>query len=348
MPKPPPSTAERPTGKGRRRTGHPTAGRLRIARTQWARLLPRALFVLAFALFVLAIVAASIGSPSRVAAGPVSEAAVCTALAAAPVAAAGEAVRQRRRRALSRADTSAATAQRILLRPLPGRIGDLRLRGTYLPARTAPRGGGDLYDAVRGPYGARLLIGDVRAKGMLAVEASAVLLRAFREAAYQEETLTGVARRLEGEARRHIARLPGAETPERFATALLVEIPSGPVARVVHCGHPEPLLIRDGLVRVCPPERPGAPIGMADLVGTGHTVHTLPFRAGDRLVLYTDGFTEARDAAGRFQPFAERVAERAAAPLDDLVDGLRADLVRHTGGEPRDDAALLAVEREPR
>ncbi len=346
MPKPPPSAAERPTGKGRRRTGHPTAGRLRIARC--ARLLSRVLFVLAFALFVLAIVAVSIGSPSRVAAGPVSQAAACMALAAAPVAAVGEAVRQRRRRALSRADSSAATAQRVLLRSLPGRIGDLRLCGTYLPARTAPRSGGDLYDAVRGPYGVRLLIGDVRAKGMLAVEASAVLLRSFREAAYQEETLTGVARRLEGEARRHIARLPGAETPERFATALLVEIPSGPVARVVHCGHPEPLLIRDGLVRVCPPERPGAPIGMADLVGTGHTVHTLPFRAGDRLVLYTDGFTEARDAAGRFQPFAERVAERAATPLDDLVDGLRADLVRHTGGEPRDDAALLAVEREPR
>ncbi|CAM5387818.1 hypothetical protein DF17_11240 [Streptomyces rimosus] len=346
MPKPPPSTAERPTGKGRRRTGRPTAGRLRIVRC--ARLLSRALFVLAFALFVLAIAAVSIGSPNRGAAGPASRAAVCTALAAAPVAAVGEAIRQRRRRALSRADSSAATAQRVLLRPLPGRIGDLRLRGTYLPARTAPRSGGDLYDAVRGPYGVRLLIGDVRAKGMLAVEASAVLLRGFREAAYQEETLTGVARRLEGEARRHIARLPGAETPERFATALLVEIPSGPVARVVHCGHPEPLLIRDGLVRVCPPERPGAPIGMADLVGTGHTVHTLPFRVGDRLVLYTDGFTEARDAAGRFQPFAERVAERAAAPLDDLVDGLRADLVRHTGGEPRDDAALLAVEREPR
>ncbi|MFH8345303.1 PP2C family protein-serine/threonine phosphatase [Streptomyces sp. NPDC018045] len=329
-----PNRAEHPAGTARRR---------------FAALLPRALFVLAFALFVLAVVTVSTGAPDPLprTAGPVSEAAVCAVLAAGPAALVTGAVRRRRRRELDRADTSAATAQRILLRPLPGRIGDLRLRGTYLPARTAPRSGGDLYDAVRSPYGARLLIGDVRAKGMLAVEASALLLRSFREAAYEEERLTEVARRLENDARRHIARLPGAETPERFATALLVEIPAEPVARVVHCGHPEPLLVSGGRVLACPPERPGAPIGMADLVGAGHTVQTLPFRAGERLVLLTDGFTEARDAAGRFPPFAERVGERAAAPLDDLVDGLRADLVRHTGGELGDDAALLVVDRAP-
>ncbi|MFK8845407.1 PP2C family protein-serine/threonine phosphatase [Streptomyces sp. Ac-502] len=332
MSKQPPNAAERPAGGARHR---------------FTALLPRALSGLAFVLIVLAVVAVSTGAPEsrRLAAGPVSEAAMCTVLAAAPVALVCSAVRRRRQRALDRADTSAATAQRVLLRPLPGRIGDLRLRGTYLPARTAPRSGGDLYDAVRSPYGTRLLIGDVRAKGMLAVQASALLLRSFREAAYEEEQLTEVARRLERDARQHIARLPGAETPERFATALLVEIPEGPVARVVHCGHPEPLLVAEGRVRPCPPERPGAPVGMADLAGAGHTVQTLRFRAGERLVLLTDGFTEARDAAGRFHPFAERVAERAAAPLDDLVDGLGADLVRHTGGDLRDDAALLVVER---
>ncbi|MEV5597833.1 PP2C family protein-serine/threonine phosphatase [Streptomyces sp. NPDC052496] len=303
MRKPPPRPAERPAGTAPRRSAAPAQ---------------RAQFAVALALFVLALVAVS------------------------PAALLDRAAR-RRRRARGRTGTSVATAQRILLRPLPGRIGDLRLRGTYLPARTSARSGGDLYDAVRTPYGTRLLIGDVRAKGMLAVEASALLLRSFREAACEEEELTAVARRLEGDARGHIARLPGAETPERFATALLVEIPAGPVARVVHCGHPEPLLVSGGQVRACPPERPGAPIGMADLVGAGHEAQTLPFRAGERLVLLTDGFTEARDAAGR--PFAERVGERAAAPLDGLVDGLRADLVRHTGGVLRDDAALLVVDR---
>ncbi|GCD39201.1 membrane protein [Streptomyces chrestomyceticus JCM 4735] len=330
MRKQPPSTAERSAG---------------CARNRFTALLPRALFGLAFALFVLTVVTVSTGvpEPRRLTAGPLSEAATCTALAAALVALSSSAVRRRRQRALDQADTSAATAQQVLLRPLPGRIGDLRLRGTYVPARTAPRSGGDLYDAVHSPYGTRLLIGDVRAKGMLAVEASALLLRSFREAAYEEEQLTEVARRLEHDAQRHIARLPGAETPERFATALLVEIPDGPVARVVHCGHPAPLLVSGGRVSPCPPERPGAPVGMADLVGAGHAVQTLPFRAGERLVLLTDGFTEARDAAGRFHPFTER----AAAPLDDLVDGLRADLVRHAGGELRDDAALLVVERVP-
>ncbi|MFH9421965.1 PP2C family protein-serine/threonine phosphatase [Streptomyces sp. NPDC017529] len=297
------------------------------------------------ALACVAVTAAALGL-RWCGAGPVMALCVVSAVTV-PAALTGRAVRRRRERESHRDGPCAATAQRVLLRPLPGRIGALRLRGTYLAARTTRRSGGDLYDAVRSPYGVRILVGDVRAKGLLAVEASAVLLRSFREAAYEEESLAEVARRLEDDACRHIARLPGEETPERFATALLVEIPAGPVARVVHCGHPEPLLVRDGQVRACPPERPGAPVGLAGLVGAGHAVETLPFRAGERLVLHTDGFGEARDAAGRRLPFPERVGERAAAPLGDLVDGLRADLLRHTGGELRDDAALLVVDRVP-
>ncbi|MGW7524139.1 LysR substrate-binding domain-containing protein [Streptomyces sp. NPDC054783] len=85
-----------------------------------------------------------------------------------------------------------------------------------------------------------------------------------------------MAEQLDERARRHIAALDG--TPEggrpggpgtgalfaeRFATALLVEFPPGePVARIVHCGHPEPYVVHSGEVRPYEPDQPGAPLGL--------------------------------------------------------------------------------------
>ncbi|UNO43480.1 SpoIIE family protein phosphatase [Streptomyces sp. MST-110588] len=255
------------------------------------------------------------------------------------------AIRERRERELRHVRSVAETAQRALLRPLPKRIDSLGLRGTYLAAEAEARIGGDFYEGLLTPYGVRLLIGDVRGKGMPAVGAASVLLGSFREAAYQEESLVTVAQRLEESGNRQIQVVHGEEYTERFATAVLVEIPDAPIARLVHCGHPEPLIVRDGEVWECVPEKPGAPIGMADLVGVDHTVETVPFGPGDRMLLYTDGFIEARDGNGLFYPLAYRVREHATESLDSLVQCLRTDLLHHAGGDLEDDAALLVIER---
>ncbi|MEU8825161.1 PP2C family protein-serine/threonine phosphatase [Streptomyces sp. NPDC048636] len=256
-------------------------------------------------------------------------------------------IRQRRERELTQVRSVAETAQRTLIRPLPARLDCLLLQGTYMAAESEARIGGDFYEVLHTPHGVRLLIGDVRGKGLPAVDASAALLGAFREAAHHEPNLANVAHWLEGSARRNIRRLYGEEFTERFATALLVEIPEGPVARLVQCGHPQPLAIRDGTVQGCESAEPGPPIGFAELVEAGPSVETIPFRGGDRLLLFTDGVIEARDAAGRFYPLPERMTRWSYDPLDQLVDHVRADLRRHVGGDLDDDAALLAIERLP-
>ncbi|MET9801032.1 SpoIIE family protein phosphatase [Streptomyces sp. NPDC006368] len=69
------------------------------------------------------------------------------------------------------------------------------------------------------------------------------------------------------------------------------------------------------------------------------------FGEGDRILLCTDGFLETRDRSGRFYDLADRASARSREPLDDLVNGLRADLLRHAAGDLEDDAALLVVER---
>ncbi|MGJ5749161.1 serine phosphatase RsbU (regulator of sigma subunit) [Streptomyces puniciscabiei] len=270
-------------------------------------------------------------------------------------------LRQRRERQLHRVRSVAETAQRALMHPLPRRIDSLALGGVYLPAESEARIGGDFYEALPTPYGTRLVIGDVRGKGLQAVGASATLLGAFRELAYREPSLTEVAEQLDERARRHIAALDG--TPdggrpggtgtgalfaERFATALLVEFPPGePVARIVHCGHPEPYVVRSGGVRPYEPDRPGAPLGLGDLLAVRPAAQTVPFAPGDRLVLYTDGFIEARDRRGRFHDLAASVRAHAGRPLETLVTALRRDLLHHVHGDLGDDAALVALERLP-
>ncbi|MEU2060794.1 PP2C family protein-serine/threonine phosphatase [Streptomyces sp. NPDC013455] len=270
-------------------------------------------------------------------------------------------LRGRRERQLRQVRTVAETAQRALMHPLPPRIGSLALRGVYLPAESEARIGGDFYEALRTPYGTRVLVGDVRGKGLPAVGASAALLGAFRELAHQEPSLTQVAERLDERARRQIAAVDGILEgepadggasgtlfAERFATALLMEFPPhAPVARVVHCGHPEPFLVHAGRVHGLFPRRPGAPLGLGDLLDVAPAAQTVPFGPGDRLLLYTDGFIEARDRRGRFLDLTAHVEAHAGRPLEAMVTCLRRDLVRHVHGDLGDDAALVALERLP-
>ena len=82
----------------------------------------------------------------------------------------------------------------------------------------------------------------------------------------------------------------------------------GSCAELVCCGHPPPLLLRDGsAVFVEPYAAP--PLGLLDLADGWCRASMIPVGHGDQLLLYTDGVSEARDAAGRFFPLAQVTAE---------------------------------------
>lgn len=98
---------------------------------------------------------------------------------------------------LATARSIAEAAQRAVL-PIPAeRIGGFDIAARYEAAQADALIGGDLYAVQETPHGVRLLVGDVRGKGLGAVEAVAVVIGAFREAAEQESSLEKVAQRLE-------------------------------------------------------------------------------------------------------------------------------------------------------
>ncbi|MBJ6999040.1 PP2C family protein-serine/threonine phosphatase [Streptomyces griseofuscus] len=268
---------------------------------------------------------------------------VCTAL----VGALGTilaAHRIRRERTLADVRFVAEIAQRVLLRPLPQRIGNLRLESLYLSAAAEARIGGDLYEAVPTAFGVRLLIGDVRGKGLLAVETAAALLGAFREAAHDEPDLAALALRMERSMTRRAEHLGGSEIGERFVTAIFAEIPAdGRVIRVVNCGHPPPLLIRADDVLELDNGCSGPPLNLGVLLPDPHHVDSYPFEPGEQLLLYTDGVTETRDASGTFYPLAQRLRSFGPLPPHELLERLHHDLLEYSGDNLQDDTAALAA-----
>jgi serine phosphatase RsbU (regulator of sigma subunit) len=278
-------------------------------------------------------------------------------------------IRERGQRELADMRMVAEAAQRVLLRPVPRRVGPVHAAVCYISAAARARIGGDLYEIVAMPRGVRLIVGDVQGKGLDAVETAAVVLGAFREAAHDEPDLAGVARRLETALGRNL-------TGEQFVTAVLAEVRTdgpgtgprpgsgsdsgsdadndndgcapGRVA-LLNCGHPAPLVVRaDGGIEFAEPPDVAPPLGMAALAETPAATYEIPFGPGDQMLLYTDGVVEARDGGGTFYPLAERAHLIQGSDPEDALDKLQADLTRHVGAPITDDAAMLLLRRRDR
>ncbi|WNE97900.1 PP2C family protein-serine/threonine phosphatase [Streptomyces luomodiensis] len=241
----------------------------------------------------------------------------------------------------------AEAAQRAVLPAPPDRLAGLEIAARYVPAEKYAAIGGDLYAVQDTPHGVRLIIGDVRGKGLQAVEVVAILLGCFREAAEQESTLEALVGRLERALQREGARRADLEVVEGFTTAVVAEIPRGDsTLRLINRGHPAPLLLdEDGALRALEPEARALPLGMGEMDGWPDRVKELGFAEGETLLFFTDGVTEARDRNGEFYDPEERLRGQRFDEPQELVGALVADVERHTGGGTPDDMALLAVRR---
>ncbi|MFC4529703.1 PP2C family protein-serine/threonine phosphatase [Sphaerisporangium dianthi] len=259
-------------------------------------------------------------------------------------------LRDRHQKVLTRVRSVSEAAQRALLRPLPPRLGRLRLASMYLAAEEEAQIGGDLYAVARTDSQVRVVIGDVRGKGLPSVSDAALLLGAFREAARLHPTLSAVARYLDESVRadmtEHAADLTQAD--ENFITAAVLEIPHDrPVVGMIDCGHPPPLLLRDHHVMILEAAKPAPPLGLGELADQAYDVETFDFRDGDTLLLYTDGVIEARGPGGGFYPLADRVKSWEGDGPETLVEHVRDDLLAYVGGRLGDDAAMVAIQRLP-
>ncbi|MEO3927331.1 PP2C family protein-serine/threonine phosphatase [Micromonosporaceae bacterium B7E4] len=241
-------------------------------------------------------------------------------------------IRQRQAERIAELSKLASVAQQAVLRPVGPQVGSLAVAGHYISSTAAADIGGDLYEAIDTPYGVRIIIGDVRGKGLDAVRLASIVLGSYRHVAYERADLRAIVADLD----RAVARNVG---DEDFVTAALVEERGGTLT-IVNCGHPAPLLLRRGQVIPMEPPAPAPPLGFMPVVRP--RVERL--EPGDRLLLFTDGLGEAR-RDGEFFPTVDRAWRLLGhGTVADGLASLETALVEWVRGRLDDDIALVLME----
>ena len=225
--------------------------------------------------------------------------------------------------------------QRALLPAAMPDLDGVRIAASWQPADGV---GGDCFDVVTDGSTVGIAIADVAGKGLPAALLMSNLqaaVRAFAQGGTDPATLCGNVNRL---LCRHMVS-------GRFVTFCFAWL-DGPRHRLTYAnaGHNPPLLLREG--------------GAVERLGEGGMVMgvfpdavfrqaEISIRTGDRLLLYTDGITEAPNEAGeefgedRLAAAGGSAADRSAEALKDHVLG---ELAAFTGGVFADDATLIVVE----
>lgn len=230
----------------------------------------------------------------------------------------------------------AEAAQQAILAPPPERVGPVRLAARYRGAAAEAQIGGDLFEVVPVDGAVRLLIGDVRGKGLTAVRTATIVLGEFRAAAAETGDLARIARSIDRGMRPYLA------SPEDFVTACLLEITTDGRFSVVSCGHPAPVHLAAGsLTEVAVEHAP--PLGL----GTNPVPAHGRLQPGDRLVMFTDGLIEARTPSRAFVDAATVLSALAGAPFELALDTALEALEGQTAGSLDDDLALLLAEFDP-
>ena len=215
-------------------------------------------------------------------------------------------------------------------------MGPVALAARYVSAFAEALVGGDLYEVVPRAGGVRLIVGDVRGKGLEAVRTATVVLGEFRAAAADLDDLTAVALQID----RRLAPYLGEED---FVTAVLAEIGHDGTLDVATCGHPAAMIAAaDGRTREL-----GAAGSLPLGLGARPTLVTTRLATGDRVLLYTDGVAEARDVNGEFIDLARVLGALTGGSPDEALDRVLVNLYREAGHELTDDLALMIAEYRP-
>ncbi|MGW0372811.1 PP2C family protein-serine/threonine phosphatase [Streptomyces coeruleorubidus] len=140
--------------------------------------------------------------------------------------------------------------------------------------------------------------------------------------------------------------------PDQFCTGVLaqLDLASG-ILRWSNCGHPTPLLIRDQRLLVDAMRRdPDPPIGLPSLLaGRQRQTHEIALKPGDRVLMYTDGVTEARGSDGAefgLEQFADYIIRATAAGelAPETLRRLIHSILDSSTSRLRDDATILMFE----
>ena len=241
-------------------------------------------------------------------------------------------------------EIAASIQQRLLQRKLP-EIAGVRV---VTNQRQANLVGGDWYDVDVGGRWLTVVIGDASGKGIAAALMATVTLSSLRA----ERSQGAGPKRIVEQANLALleATDAGAFTTCIYAT---VDTLTGEV-RWLNMGHPSPFLLR-GDAPGTDAQQPGyyvegprnRALGWDENPGLNQSTVTLA--PGDRLVLFTDGFVEAKSSDEEIfgdHRLAASLLELASLPSEGLAEQVVEDVERFAAGKLDDDLTMLVIEFE--
>ncbi len=249
----------------------------------------------------------------------------------------GAARRRRKDADLEHDVDRARTLQRALVPP-NCEIGRVKLCGLMQPCRSV---GGDFY--YFRPFQEKFIVfclGDVMGKGVPASMVMSIVMSFFFEWGKKSSSPAQILEILN-------QRLLGLWRDDNtWFTTLFYGVfnEENSILTYASGGHDTALLLKDdGSVQQLHTD--GVPIGAFEESVWEEKSITLD--GGDRVILFTDGLTEARNSKGEFFTF-ERVVkflqEHYALSTEELAKQLEQAVLHHTGGNPDDDLAILVME----
>jgi serine phosphatase RsbU (regulator of sigma subunit) len=223
--------------------------------------------------------------------------------------------------------------QSLLPRVLPS-SGWFRAAGSSVPTHEV---GGDYFDVVQVSEDRwSAVAADVSGKGV-----SSALLAALLQGAF-----LGVAGRIEGMEDRfaRMNRFLNERTGgEKYATVFYCALDRGGAMHYINAGHCAPVVVRcSGTLGTLGPT--GMPVGLID--SASFEMRTVSLAPGDKVVIYTDGITEAQGPTGEFfgrKRLREEIRSLTAASCAELHAGILRAVTAFTGGAPQSDDLTLVV-----
>ena len=230
--------------------------------------------------------------------------------------------------------------QQQFLPAAPPRLPGWTIDAHYRPTRTV---GGDFYDFIELPgHTLGIVIGDVTGHGVAAAMLMSAARTLVRSMARTQAAPGDVLFRANAEL------LP--DRPSDMAVTCLygvLDLESGRLC-FANAGHLPPHV--GGVAGAGTLEASGLPLGLID--GERYEEHSVELAPGDELLLYSDGVTEARDAAGELFGLARLRETLAGAPAaaGTFADGsalLREAVAAFAGGrELGDDVTIVRIRRD--